>query len=100
MKTDKMSLSWKITCKIEEFNEENTVENNDEDIDDIKPDLDNNLDKSDEESDDSATQGNLLMGIDNQNCSDLLWEKIVQVIEKNFWNSRLKAENLQKFWDH
>ena len=61
-----MSLSWKITCKIEEFNEENTVENNDEDIDDIKPDLDNNLDKSDEESDDSATQGNLLMGIDNK----------------------------------
>jgi hypothetical protein len=35
-----------------------------------------------------------------QNCSDLLWEKIVQVIEKNFWNSRLKAENFQKFWDH
>ena len=33
----------------------------------------------------------------------LLWptvRKIVQVIEKNFWNSRLKAENLQKFWDH
>ena len=30
-----------------------------------------------------------------QNCSDLLWEKIVIVIEKNFWNSRLKAENLQ-----
>ena len=26
-----------------------------------------------------------------QNCSDLLWEKIVLVIEKNFWNSRLKA---------
>ena len=25
-------------------------------------------------------------------CSDLLWEKIVLVIEKNFWNSRLKAE--------
>ena len=23
-----------------------------------------------------------------QNCSDLLWEKIVLVIEKNFWNSR------------
>ena len=22
------------------------------------------------------------------------------VTEKNFWNSRLKAENLQKFWDH
>ena len=35
-----------------------------------------------------------------QNCSDLLWEIIVLVIEKNFWNSRLKAENLQKFWDH
>ena len=35
-----------------------------------------------------------------QNCSDLLWEKIVLVIEKNFWNSRLKAENLQIFWDH
>ena len=35
-----------------------------------------------------------------QNCSDLLWEKIVLVIEKKFWNSRLKAENLQKFWDH
>ena len=29
-----------------------------------------------------------------QNCSDMLWEKIVLVIEiqKNFWNSRLKAE--------
>jgi hypothetical protein len=24
-----------------------------------------------------------------QNCSDLLWEKIVLEIEKNFWNSRL-----------
>ena len=24
-----------------------------------------------------------------QNCSDLLWEKIVLVMEKNFWNSRL-----------
>ena len=35
-----------------------------------------------------------------QNCSDLVREKIVLVIEKNFWNSRLKAENLQKFWDH
>ena len=35
-----------------------------------------------------------------QNCSDLLWEKIILVIEKNFWNSRLKAENLQNFWDH
>ena len=35
-----------------------------------------------------------------QNCSDLLWEKIVLVIEENFWNSRLKAENFQNFWDH
>ena len=34
------------------------------------------------------------------NCSDLLWEKIVQIIEKNFWNSRLKVKNLQNFWDH
>ena len=25
-----------------------------------------------------------------------LWAKI----EKNVWNSRLKAENLQNFWDH
>ena len=25
-----------------------------------------------------------------QNCSDLLWEKIVLVIEKNFWISRLR----------
>ena len=33
-----------------------------------------------------------------QNCSDLLWEKIVLVIEINFWNLWLKAENLQKFW--
>ena len=31
-----------------------------------------------------------------QNCSDLLREKIVLVTEKNFWNSRLKAKNLQK----
>ena len=35
-----------------------------------------------------------------QNCSDLLWEKKILVIEKNFWNSRLKAKNLKKFWDH
>ena len=35
-----------------------------------------------------------------KNCSHLLWEKIVLVIKKNFWNSRLKAENLQNFWDH
>ena len=27
-----------------------------------------------------------------QNCSDILWEKNVLVIEKNVWNSRLKAE--------
>ena len=34
-----------------------------------------------------------------QNCSDLLWEKIVLVIEKNFWNSRLKAVKGQNnFW--
>ena len=32
-----------------------------------------------------------------QNCSDVLWEKIVLVIEKTFWNSRLKAENFQIF---
>ena len=31
-----------------------------------------------------------------QNCSDLLWEKIVLVIEKNFRNSRLSQE-LAKF---
>ena len=32
----------------------------------------------------------------------LLWycEKKLFVIEKNFWNSRLKAENVQNFWDH
>ena len=35
-----------------------------------------------------------------QNCSDLRWERIVLVIEKNFWNLRLKAENFQNFWDH
>ena len=27
-------------------------------------------------------------------------KKNVLVIEKNFWNSRLKAENLQNFWYH
>ena len=32
-----------------------------------------------------------------QDCSDLLWEKIVLVIENFFWNSRLKAENLHNF---
>ena len=35
-----------------------------------------------------------------QNCSDLLWEKNVLVTEKNFWNSKLNAENLKKFWHH
>ena len=35
-----------------------------------------------------------------QSCSDLLWEKNVLVIEKKVWNSRLKADNLKKFWDH
>ena len=35
-----------------------------------------------------------------QNCSDLLWEKIVLVIDKVFGILRLKAENLQNFWDH
>ena len=30
-----------------------------------------------------------------QNYSDSLWEEIVLVIEKNIWNSRQKAENLQ-----
>ena len=39
-------------------------------------------------------------GILLQNCSDLLWEKIVLVIEQIFWNTRLKAENFQKFWNH
>ena len=28
------------------------------------------------------------------------YEKKLFVIEKNFWNSRLKAENLQNVWDH
>ena len=30
----------------------------------------------------------------------ILWEKIVLLIIKNFWNSNLKTENLQNFWDH
>ena len=34
------------------------------------------------------------------NCSDLVWEKNILTIEKNFRNSRLKAENFQNFWDH
>ena len=28
-----------------------------------------------------------------------MWEKIVLVIEKKFWNSRLKDENVQNFLD-
>ena len=39
----------------------------------------------------------LIMVFCYQNCSDLLWEKIVLVIDKNFWNSRLKAENFKIF---
>ena len=35
-----------------------------------------------------------------QNCSDILREKIVLVIQKYFWNSRLKAKNSKKFWDN
>jgi hypothetical protein len=50
--------------------------------------------------DDKICATNVRNGILLPNCSDLLWEKIVLVIEKNFWNSRLKAENLQIFWDH
>ena len=48
------------------------------------------------------TSGSLLLDLVfcYQNCSDLLWEKIVLVIEKNFWNSRLKDQNLHDFWDH
>ena len=37
------------------------------------------------------------MGFCFQNCSGLLWEKIVLVIEKNFWNSRLKARISKHF---
>ena len=32
--------------------------------------------------------------------SDLLCDKIVVLIEKHFWNLRLKAKNLQNFCDH
>ena len=36
-----------------------------------------------------------------KNCSNLsVFEKIVLVIEKNFWSSRLNAENLKIFRDH
>ena len=31
----------------------------------------------------------------NKNCSELMWKKIVLVIRKNFWNSRLKAKYLR-----
>ena len=34
-----------------------------------------------------------------QNCSNLLKEKKILVIKKNFINFRLQAQNLQKFWD-
>ena len=43
-----------------------------------------------------------------QNCSDLLWEKIVVEIEKNFWNLRLfkgtiysnsEKSSQNKFWN-
>ena len=30
-----------------------------------------------------------------QNCSDLLWEKVVLVIEKNIWNSRSLEQFIQ-----
>ena len=32
-----------------------------------------------------------------QNCSDLLWGKIDLAFQKNFWNSRLKAESFKNF---
>ena len=35
-----------------------------------------------------------------KNWPDQLWEKFVLVIEKNFWNLRLKTENLQKNLSH
>ena len=43
---------------------------------------------------------NITMVFCYQNCSDPLWEKIVLVIEKNFWTLRLKAENLPNFCNH
>ena len=30
-----------------------------------------------------------------QNCSDILWEKIVLVIKKNVWNLRLNVKNFE-----
>ena len=35
-----------------------------------------------------------------QNCSDLLCEKKILWSRKNFWNLRLKVENLHNVWDH
>ena len=35
-----------------------------------------------------------------QNCSDLMWEKIALVIEKNFSSLRLNAKDLENFWNH
>ena len=32
-----------------------------------------------------------------QNCSDLLWEKIVLVIEKKFWKFEAEDRELAKF---
>ena len=32
----------------------------------------------------------------NQNWSDLLWEKIVLVIEKNYWNSETEGQEFAK----
>jgi hypothetical protein len=43
------------------------------------------------------TSNKLEMVFCYQNYSDLLWETIILVMEKNIWNSRLKAENLQNF---
>ena len=42
--------------------------------------------------------GAVIMVFCFQNCSELLWEKIVLMIEKIFWNSRLKPNNLQKIY--
>ena len=35
-----------------------------------------------------------------ENCSNLLWEKNVIIIEKNIYTSEAEGENFQKFWDH
>ena len=45
--------------------------------------------------------GGMLPLIFYQNCSDdLLWEKIVLKWSRFFGDSRLKAENLQNYWDY